>query len=83
MGLEPRLPGRLRRDYVEVFSTPAGRRVLRDLYGFCHMAQPTFSPDPQIAAFNEGCRRVFLRILGLMRMSQDEIVTMATEMTDD
>lgn len=73
----------LRADYGAVFDTAAGQRVLKDLYRFCRMDQPTFTPDPCTAAFNEGCRRVFLRILGFRRMSMDDVMKLSKERPDD
>lgn len=62
-----------RMDYRAAFGTQQGERVLADLAEFCHARQPTFHPDPHIAAFNEGARRVFLRIMGFLNMSEAEL----------
>lgn len=74
---------RRRADYAAVFGGAAGRRVLADLYRFCHMDQPSFAADPCLTAFNEGERRVFLRILGLLRLNDEDILRLARENHDD
>lgn len=74
---------RLRGDYRATFETEAGARVLADLYRFCLMDQPSFAVDPAVTAFNEGRRRVFLRILGLMRLSDQDVLKLSREMTND
>ncbi|GEM_PF-5775705 len=77
-----RLPGfarrRRRADYRQLFEGLEGRRVLADLYCFCGMASPSFVPGrPDETAFNEGKRRVFLRIAGFMELDDERIRTMA------
>jgi hypothetical protein len=53
--------------YTQVFSTPLGQEVLKDLMHFCKVYEPTYVPgDPETTAYNEGARRVVLRILSLM-----------------
>lgn len=74
---------RRRTDYRATFAGDSGRRVLADLYRFCHMDQPTFAADPFVTAFNEGQRRVFLRIAALLRLGDDEILKISTENHDD
>lgn len=72
-----------RADYAAVFDSDSGQRVLKDLYRFCRMDQPTFAQDPCLTAFNEGCRRVFLRILGIMRLTDEDIIRLSQEVDDD
>jgi hypothetical protein len=74
---------RRRADYVTVFTSEAGQRVLSDLFRFCHMDEPCFAADPCITAFNEGQRRVFLRILGLLRLTDQDIVQLARKTEND
>lgn len=58
--------------YKTIFNTPQGKEVLKDLLKFCHFDSPTFMPnDPYTSAFNEGKRRVALRILGIMNMDEE------------
>ena len=65
---------RRRADYRAAFSGPAGRRTLADLYRFCGMASSSFVPGrPDETAFNEGRRRVFLRIAALLELDEDSI----------
>lgn len=65
---------RRRADYRDAFSGPAGRRALADLYRFCGMASPSFVPGrPDETAFNEGRRRVFLRIASFLELDEDTL----------
>ena len=65
---------RRRADYRAAFSGPAGRRALADLYRFCGMASPSFVPGrPDETAFNEGRRRVFLRIAAFLELDEETI----------
>ena len=75
---------RRRADYRAAFGDPAGRRVLADLYRFCGMASPRFGPGrPDETAFNEGRRRVFLRIAGLLELDDDTIRRMIAPDAED
>ena len=66
----PRFRSSQRRiDYGLTFSSDHGKRVLKDLYRFCGMGQPSFVPGaPDETAFNEGKRRVFLRLAALLEL---------------
>lgn len=66
-------------DYAQTFSSEAGKRVLADLYRFCHMDQPSFAVNPFVTAFNEGQRRVFLRVMGVLRLTDADIRRMSME----
>lgn len=74
---------RRRADYSAAFHSEAGRRVLADLFRFCHMDQPSFAVDPFITAFNEGQRRVFLRIAAMTRMSDEDFLKLSMESQDE
>ena len=75
---------RRRADYRAAFGGPAGRRTLADLYRFCGMGSPSFVPGrPDETAFNEGRRRVFLRIAGLLELDEDTIRRMIAPDADD
>lgn len=51
-------------DYVAVFGSEAGKRVLRDLMRECYMFGPTYTPgDPHHTAFREGQRAVVTLLL--------------------
>ena len=63
---------RLNRDYRLVFSSPEGRRVLRDLNRFCMYVAPT--ADANEAVFAMGMQRVFRRIAALARAGDDPML---------
>ena len=64
---------RLKRDYRVVFSSPEGRRVLRDLNRFCMYAAPT--ADANEAVFAMGMQLVFRRIASLARAGDDPMLS--------
>lgn len=69
-----------RRLYKQVFETPQGQDVLKDLAKFCHMQSPSYTPgDPHGTAYKEGMRRVFLRISNYLNMDEVEIQKMFKE----
>lgn len=75
---------RRRADYRAAFAGPAGKRTLADLYRFCGMGSPSFVPGrPDETAFNEGRRRVFLRIAAMLELDEDTIRRMIAPDTDD
>lgn len=76
-------PRALRRAYAETFATPAGRRVLRDLYLFCMQGTPT--ADPHEAVFAQGMQRVFRRIEAMNRLDADALMALtdSNEETDN
>lgn len=75
---------RRRADYRATFAGPAGRRTLSDLYRFCGMGSPSFVPGrPDETAFNEGRRRVFLRIAGMLELDDETIRRMIVPGADD
>lgn len=62
------------RDYRQVFSSQAGRRVLQDLMASCGMLQTSFTKsDPHETAFKEGQRNAVLRILTIMKVDPDAL----------
>ena len=62
------------RRYKETFNTVNGKDVLKDLLEFCHYRKPTYvSGDPCGSAYNEGMRRVALRIVSFLNMSEADI----------
>ncbi|MEP4379752.1 MAG: hypothetical protein ABJ215_01125 [Alphaproteobacteria bacterium] len=63
---------RLKHDYRVVFSTPEGKRVLRDLNRFCMYAAPT--ADANEAVFTMGMQRVFRRIAAMARADEDAML---------
>lgn len=65
---------RRKRDYDEVFSTEAGKRVLATLHRLYHMDQPvTVAGDPVSSAFRDGQRSVVCEIERTLSMTPDEI----------
>lgn len=76
---------KLSNNYKELFGEAniAGRAVLADLFSFCSMDKSTFFPgDPYLTAYNEGARRVFLRILGMLRMDVKDIEELMKQMKE-
>jgi hypothetical protein len=66
--------------YRECFATEAGKYVLRDLFHFCNVSRPVLVPgDPGMTGFNDGLRRVALRIAKQLNMSDDEILRLANQ----
>lgn len=64
-----------KKQYRDVFLSPQGKEVLKDLLKFCHYNSPTFVPgDPHTSAYNEGMRRVILRIISICGMSEKIIL---------
>jgi len=70
-------------DYQVTFNAEAGRRVYADLRRFCKMDEPTFAGDPQLSAFNEGMRRVGLRIQAFLELNLDDAEPRPTEAITD
>ena len=63
-----------KKDYKVVFESPEGKRVLKDLMAFCHYRDSTFVPnDVGMSAFNEGKRRVLLRVISLMNIPEERL----------
>jgi len=53
--------------YKNVFNTPEGKEVLEDLLQFTRVNTPSFvQQQPDTTAFNEGMRRVGLRLLSMV-----------------
>jgi hypothetical protein len=63
----------MKQDYVDVFSSEKGKKVLEDLKRKCFFDKPTFSPDGMKMAFNEGKRAVVLHIMAMMTVNLDEL----------
>lgn len=57
----------IRSAYREIFESDAGKIVLKDLYSFCGAMTPTAVLSDSLATFyNEGKRRVYLRIFSFV-----------------
>ena len=50
-------------NYIKVFETDEGRKVLKDLMEHSYLLQPTFDPHESMAGRNEGKRELMLYIL--------------------
>lgn len=84
MNLRLRRSHQRRIDYGLTFTSEHGSRVLKDLYRFCGMAQPSFVPGaPDETAFNEGKRRVFLRIAALLELNENQVRQMIADHEGD
>lgn len=60
--------------YKELFDTPQGKVVLKDLLGIGRINQPSYvMQDPHATAFNEGSRRVVLYILEKLNADPEAI----------
>ena len=71
-------------DYGLTFRSDHGKRVLSDLYRFCNMGKPSFVPgSPDETAFNEGKRRVFLRVAALLELNDDQVRQMIADHEGD
>lgn len=62
------------KDYKEVFSTDAGKRVVADLLRFTQYSTLAFTPgDPNMTSFVLGKQVVAKRIIGLLNLSEDDV----------
>jgi hypothetical protein len=57
----------------------AGKIVLADLERFCCARTQTQTDDPQLSAFNAGKRDVWLRIQNTLRLTEDQIESIALQ----
>lgn len=66
------------RVYQDTFQTDAGVVALRDLATFCGVLETSvMAGDPQITAFNEGKRAVFLHIANHLRWNERDVLRLA------
>jgi len=62
----------LKDDYIKVFSTSEGKRVLVDLSRSGFINKSTFQPgDPYITARNEGMRTAVLHIIDMSKREKE------------
>ena len=59
----------LQQAYSKTFSSEEGQKVLADLAKVCFVNFTTLNEAPQVMAFNEGQRAVFLHIKTRMEMN--------------
>ncbi len=70
-----------KKNYEAVFNTPVGKEVLRDLMEFAKFLEPTYVPgDPTTSAYNEGMRRIILRIVSILNKDPRKQFEMINEL---
>lgn len=77
--LMQRLFRRRRDSYRDCFRGPAGERVLADLARFCNWNVAIPPGDAAAMAYEEGKRRVFLRIRSLTDMDDERLARLIGE----
>jgi hypothetical protein len=73
----------LKRSYRQLFGSPVGELVLRDLAKLCHAASTTYDPDPREQARKEGKRQVWLRIQSMMHVSDAALINLTKDNPND
>lgn len=67
-------------NYKSLYRTPAGKAVIDDLLNFTKVSSPSFIPgSSDVTAYNEGMRRVGLRILSMVEGEPREIKNLTEE----
>lgn len=70
--------------YRNTFNNPEGRKVLADLRRFCRATQPTADVNNVNATFLlEGRREVFLRILAHLNLTDEDVIQLIEEPTNE
>jgi hypothetical protein len=70
--------------YRKVFESPEGKVVLADIYKYTNIHESSFDPgNPYITSFNEGLRRVGLRIFSYLEIRPEDIRKIARQQQDD
>lgn len=72
-----------KRDYEVTFSTPEGKRVLRDLANFCCAERTAYDPNPQTTAFALGRQDVYLRIKRYLHLDFEDIYNLVKGKNDE
>ena len=67
------------RAYTDLFDSPVGSAVLKDLCEAHGVFDGGFDPDPCINAFSSGERNVVLRILTILNMNPNDIIDLANQ----
>ena len=69
----------LKKDYISVFETSAGKRILADLEKKCFLNRSTMPQDgnPQVLAFHEGMRYVVVHIKNMQVMDIERLKGLA------
>jgi hypothetical protein len=71
----------LKRDYMDTFSTPHGKRVLAHILSVAGVTRPRFTADNELTRINEGERRLAMSIFRFVHDSTDELVNLMVEET--
>lgn len=58
----------VKKDYVDTFSSKAGKRVLEHLESICFIKKTTYSPELNRTFFSEGQRFIVVHIKNMMDM---------------
>lgn len=75
--------GRAPRAYQDVFASPAGEIVLRDLARVTGVLEVGTVPgDAIMSAFNDGRRAVFLHVARQLRWTEAQVLAMARQAAD-
>ena len=69
------------RAYQDVFNSdsPQAVKVLADMCEAHGVFNGGFNPDPHVNAFNSGERNAVLRILTILKMKPEDIISLAKE----
>ena len=69
----------LKKDYVETFETPQGKRVLADILRRSGITQPRFEGDPEKARLMEGHRHLAHSIYRMVHSSDEPLLKLIAE----
>ena len=68
-------PKVLKAAYSSIFKGEMGKIVMNDLKDWCHVEMPSLVPgQPDVTAYNEGARSVYLRICKMAKLDLDRIM---------
>lgn len=74
----------LQKKYRALFDSQEGKEVLKDLLVFCDYDAPTFvAGDPCSTAYNEGKRRVALRISSFLKKKDPAVDAVGLDAFDN
>ena len=68
-----------KREYMKVFGTPEGKRVLAHILSVSGVTHPRFHTDPMQTAHNEGQRHLAMSIFRQVHSSMDKLPDYITE----
>lgn len=71
-----------RHHYNQVFTGQSGDHVLRDLAKFCHLNEDLYRKDEGEERYLLGERRVMLRILSIIKMTDEQIFNLTQGPSD-